>query len=39
MIDTEEEDNAGSGDTVDPGDLQEYVRDELEVLATCVDSG
>ena len=23
----------------DPGDLQEYVRDELEVLATCMDTG
>ena len=26
-------------DTVDPGELQEYVRDELEVLATCTDNG
>ena len=34
-----EEDNDGSGDTIDLGDLQEYVRDELEVLATCMDSG
>ena len=24
---------------MDPGDLQEYVRDELEVLATCMDNG
>ena len=24
-------------DTIDPGDLQEYVRDELEVLATCME--
>ena len=31
----EDEDNDGS-DTSDPGDLQEYVRDELEVL--CSDS-
>ena len=31
-------DNDGS-DTIDPGDLQEYVRDELEVLATCMDNG
>ena len=28
-IDTEEEDNDGS-DTIDPGDLQEHVRDDLE---------
>ena len=34
----EEEDNDGSGDTIDPRDLQEYVRDELEVLATCMDN-
>ena len=33
VVDTEDEDNDGS-DTIDPGDLQEYVRDELEVLAT-----
>ena len=39
MLDTEEENNDGSGDTIDPGDLQEYVRDELEVLATCMESG
>ena len=32
--DTEEEDNDGSGDTIDLRDLQENVRDELEVLAT-----
>ena len=38
VVDTEDEDNDGSG-TVDPGDLQEYVRDELEVLATCMDNG
>ena len=38
VVDTEEEDNDGS-DTIDPGDLQEYVRDELEVLATCRDNG
>ena len=31
LVDTEDEDNDGS-DTIDPGDLQEYVRDELEVL-------
>ena len=36
--DTEDEDNDGS-DTIDPGDLQEYVRDELEVMANCMDSG
>ena len=30
VVDTEDEDNDGS-DTIDPGDLQEYVRDELEV--------
>ena len=36
---TEEEDNDGSGDTIDPSDLQEYVRDELEVLTTCMDNG
>ena len=35
----EEEDNDGSGNTIDPGDLQEHVRDELEVLATCMDNG
>ena len=35
---TQEEDNHGS-DTIDPGDLQEYVRDELEILATCMDNG
>ena len=34
VIDTEEEeDNDGSGDTIDPGDSQEYVR------ATCMDNG
>ena len=38
VADTEDEDNEGS-DTIDLGDLQEYVRDELEVLATCMDSG
>ena len=38
VVDTEDEDNDGS-DTTDPGDLQEYVRDELEVLATCMDNG
>ena len=32
IVDTEDEDNDDS-DTIDPGDLQEYVRDELEVLA------
>ena len=32
----EEEDN--DGDTIDPGDLRECVRDELEVLATCMDN-
>ena len=31
VVDTEDKDNDGS-DTIDPGDLQEYVRDELEVL-------
>ena len=36
VVDTEEEDGS---DTIDPGDLQEYVRDELEVLATCMDNG
>ena len=35
---TEDEDNDGS-DTIDPCDLQEYVRDELQVLATCMDNG
>ena len=38
VVDTEDEDNDGS-DIVDPGNLQEYVRDELEVLATCMDNG
>ena len=38
VVDTEDEDNDGSN-TIDPGDLQEYVRDELEMLATCMDSG
>ena len=38
FVDTEDEDNDGS-DTIDPGDLQEHVRDELEVLATCMDNG
>ena len=38
VVDTEDEDNDGS-DTIDPGELQEYVRDELEVLATCMDNG
>ena len=38
VVDTEDEDNDGS-DTIDPGDLQESVRDELEVLATGMDSG
>ena len=38
VVDTEDEDNDGS-DTIDPGDLQEYVRDELEVLAACMDNG
>ena len=37
-VDTEDEDDDGS-DTINPGDLQEYVRDELEVLATCMDNG
>ena len=35
VIDTEEEDKDGS-DTIDPGDLQEYVQ---KVLATCMDKG
>ena len=39
VVDAEEEDNEGSGDTIVPGDLQEYMRDELEVLATCLDNG
>ena len=38
VVDTEEEDNDGS-DTIDSGDLQEHVREELEVLATCMDNG
>ena len=38
VVDTEEEDNNGS-DTIDPGDLQECLRDEVEVLATCMDNG
>ena len=38
VVDTEEEDNDGS-DTIDLGDLQEYVRDELKALATCMDNG
>ena len=38
VVDTADEDNDGS-DTIDPGDLQEYVRDELEVLASCMDNG
>ena len=38
VVDTEDEDNDGS-DTIDPGDSQEYVRDELEVLPTCMDNG
>ena len=38
VFDLEQEDKDGSGDTIDPGDLQEYVRDELEVLATCMDN-
>ena len=38
VVDTEDEDNDGS-DTIDPGEEQEYVRDELEVLATCMDNG
>ena len=38
VVDTEDEDNNGS-DTIDPGDLQGHVRDELEVLATCIDNG
>ena len=38
VVDTEDEDNDGS-DTIDPGDLQEYERDELEVSATCMDNG
>ena len=37
-VDSVDEDDDGS-DTIDPGDLQEYVRDELEVLATCLDTG
>ena len=36
VMDTEEEDNDGSGETIDLSDWQEYVRDELEVLATCM---
>ena len=36
VVDTEDEDN---DDTIDLGDLQEYARDELEVLATCMDNG
>ena len=35
VVDTEDD----GSDTIDPGDLQEYVRDELEVLATCMDNG
>ena len=38
VVDTADEDNDVS-DTIDPGDLQEYVRDELEVLATCMVNG
>ena len=38
VVDTEDKDNDGS-DTIDPCDLQEYVRDELEVLATCMGNG
>ena len=38
VVNTEDEDNDGS-DTIDPGDLQEYVRDELEMLAACMDNG
>ena len=38
MKDTEEKDNDGSGDTIDLRNLQEYVRDELGVLATCMDN-
>ena len=38
VVDTEEEDNDGS-DTIDSGDLQEHVREELEVLTTCMDNG
>ena len=38
VVDTEDEDNDGS-DAINPGDLQEYVRYELEVLATCMDNG
>ena len=38
VVDTVDEDNDGS-DTTDSGDLQEYVRDELEVLAACMDNG
>ena len=38
VVDTEDEDNDGS-DTIDPDDLQECVRDGLEVLATCMNIG
>ena len=38
VIDTEEEEDNEGSDTIDPGDLQECVRDELEVLATCMDN-
>ena len=38
VVDTEDKDNDGN-DTIDPGDLQKYVQDELEVLATCMDNG
>ena len=36
VTDTEEEDNDGSGNTIDLGDLQDDVRDELEALASCM---
>ena len=36
--DTEEEEDNDGSDTIDPGDLQEYVRDELEVPASCMDT-
>ena len=38
VTDAEDEDNEGSN-TIDLGNLQEYVRDELEVLAICMDNG
>ena len=38
VVDTEDEEHDGS-DTMGLGDLPEHVRDELEVLATCMDNG